>query len=99
MIDYAPSRIVARSLAASFCLSICIVAVSDAVSQVQGPTSDSARQLIRTVIANELRESTEDNSRWAYEVRTDADGKQRSKRVVEMRDGSVERLLTVNGSR
>ncbi|MGA2695646.1 MAG: hypothetical protein ABSE92_06275 [Terriglobales bacterium] len=60
--------------------------------------SDSANQLIRAVIANELRQSAEDPSRWAYEVATtDEDGKQRVKRVVELRDGSVERLLAING--
>ena len=73
------------------------MAGSDAVSQVEALTSDSANQLIRAVIADELRHSVEDNSRGMHEVVTDADGKQRSKRVVEMRDGSVELLLTVNG--
>jgi hypothetical protein len=97
MADYPRSRSVQRSLAAAVLLSLFIVVGSKAVSQVGAQTSDSANQLIRAVIANELRQSAEDNSRWAYEVVTDADGKQRSKRVVEMREGSVELLLTVNG--
>ena len=97
MADYPRSRSVQRSLAAAFFLSLFIVVGSEAVSQVDAQTSDSANQLIRAVIANELRQSAEDNSRWAYEVVTDVDGKQRSKRVVEMREGSVELLLAVNG--
>jgi len=49
------------------------------------------------VVANELRLSEHDPSRWRYDVTKLENGQNQTKRVVEMRDGSLERLIATDG--
>lgn len=74
-----------------------ILGASIAFAQ-KGPSSGvSAGEFVRTVVANELAVSEHDPSRWAYDVTKLENGQNQTKRVVEMRDGSLERLIATNG--
>ena len=57
----------------------------------------SPTDLVRTVVANELKQSEADPSRWMYELTKTENGQNQTKRVVEMRDGSLDRVIATNG--
>ena len=57
----------------------------------------SPNQLVRAVVANELKHSESDPSRWMYELTRAENGQNQTKRVIEMRDGSLDRLIATNG--
>jgi len=57
----------------------------------------SPNALVQTVVANELKQSESDPSRWMYELTQVENGQNQTKQVVEMRDGSLDRLIAVNG--
>ena len=50
----------------------------------------SPNELLRAVIANELR-PTSDADHWMYEVEKEEDGKKQFKEVVQTREGTLER--------
>jgi uncharacterized protein YoaH (UPF0181 family) len=76
---------------------IAILGASLAFAQNVPPQGMSAGDLVRTVVANELRLSERDPSRWRYDVTKLENGENQTKRVVETRDGSLERLIATNG--
>jgi hypothetical protein len=56
----------------------------------------SPNELMRAVISNELK-PTSDADRWMYEVEKEEDGQKQSKKVVQTREGSLERLIATDG--
>jgi hypothetical protein len=50
------------------------------------------------VISAELNSSEEDQSLWMYQVNKQTDGRMQTKEVVETRDGTLERLIAVDGT-
>ena len=86
-----------RSVAAAFGLVLCLFPFTPAMTQVNVHSAFSPDDLLREVISNELKQSDLDRSRWTYEVTTEEGGQQSTKRVVETRDGSLERLIALNG--
>jgi hypothetical protein len=58
----------------------------------------SANDLVRAVIANELRPTDGDQSRWMYEVSKEEDGHRQTKEVVQTRQGALERLVAIDGN-
>lgn len=58
---------------------------------------NSANELAREVIQHEVLAQDEDHSHWRYQQETEKDGKKEVKEVVETKDGSIERLVSVNG--
>jgi hypothetical protein len=74
-----------------------ILGASLALAQNNSTPGISANELVRTVVANELRLSESDPSRWRYDVNKVENGQNQTKRVVEMRNGSLERLIATNG--
>ena len=57
----------------------------------------SANELVRAVVANELKLNNSDHSRWMYEVKKMEGDREQTKEVVQTRDGALERLVAVNG--
>ncbi len=57
----------------------------------------SANELAREVIQHEVQAQEEDHSHWRYHQETKKDGKQEVKEVIETKDGSIERLVSING--
>lgn len=74
-----------------------ILGASLAFAQNAPPSGVSAGDLVRTVVANELKLSEHDPSRWRYDVTKFESGQNQTKRVVEMQKGSLERLIATNG--
>lgn len=68
---------------------------SFAESRVSHPAI-SAHDLVRAVIANELRPQA-DPTHWMYKVDKEQDGEGQTKEVVQTSNGSMEQLLAVNG--
>ncbi len=59
-------------------------------------SSVSANDLARAVIANELKREV-DRSGWIYDVDREESGKRQTKKVVQTPEGSLERLIAVDG--
>jgi len=67
------------------------------LAQTGSTPAMSPNALVQTVVANELKQSESDPSRWMYELTQVENGQNQTKQVVEMRDGSLDRLIAVNG--
>lgn len=79
-------------------LWITIVLGASVVFAQNAPSSGvPAGELVRRVVTNELRVAEHDPSRWRYDITKLENGQNQTKRVVEMRDGSLERLIATNG--
>ncbi len=85
-----------RNIRLAVVLTFPLLSITAIAQSFAGPTS-SVNNLVREVITNELKQSDADRSRWTYDLIADEGGQQRTKKVVEMRDGSIERLVAVNG--
>jgi hypothetical protein len=57
----------------------------------------SANDLVRAVVANELKVQDGNHSRWMYRVDREEQGKKKSKEVVQTRQGSLDRLVAIDG--
>ncbi len=74
-------------------LAIALFAGAASTQQVQ---ETSANDLVRRVVANELRAQDEDHSHWMYRLETKDRGKTEIRGIIETRDGDLSRLLCVN---
>jgi hypothetical protein len=68
-----------------------------AFPQTQSDKSLSAGELVRRVIANELRMQDQDHSRWMYEEESVEAGVKETKEVAGTKGGSVTLLVARNG--
>jgi len=57
----------------------------------------SANDLVRAVVANELKPQVGSHGRWMYRVEREEQGKKKTKEVVQTGLGSLDRLVAVNG--
>jgi hypothetical protein len=57
----------------------------------------SANDLVRAVVANELKAQDEGHGRWMYRVEREQQGKKKAKEVVQTGQGSLDRLVAVDG--
>ena len=57
----------------------------------------SANDLVRTVVANELKAQDENHGRWMYHVDREEQGRKKAKEVVQTGQGSLDRLIAVDG--
>ena len=57
----------------------------------------SANDLVRAVVANELKAQDGSRSRWMYRVDREEQGKKKAKEVVQTGQGSLDRLVAVDG--
>src|ERR1019366_9569966 len=56
-----------------------------------------ANELARRVVVNELKFQDEDHAQWMYRQEKEESGKKQVVRIVETKDGSLSRLLSING--
>jgi hypothetical protein len=68
-----------------------------AFPQAQPDKNPSANDLVRNVIANELRIQEQDHSRWMYEQETVKAGVKETKWVAGTKDGALTLLIARNG--
>ena len=57
----------------------------------------SANDLVRAVVANELKAQGGSHGRWMYRVDKEEQNKQKAKEVVQTGQGSLERLVAIDG--
>ena len=57
----------------------------------------SANELARKVVANELKFQNEDHSHWMYRLEKEESGKKQVLEILETNNGSLSRLLSIDG--
>lgn len=62
---------------------------------VPSASAISPNDLVRAVVANELK--PQDTTRWMYEAYKEENGKKQTQEVVQTREGSLERLVAIDG--
>jgi hypothetical protein len=58
----------------------------------------SAKELIREVIANEIKAEKADHSHWAFQLQTEKAGKSEIDQLVETKDGNLQMPISINGT-
>jgi hypothetical protein len=57
----------------------------------------TAQQVLRAGVDGELKAEAADHSHWMYQVKSQEDGKEKIKIVIESKDGEIDRLESVDG--
>src|SRR5262250_998862 len=57
----------------------------------------SPADLVKAVIANELKPTAGPEIRWKYRLDKQVDGRQETREVFETKSGSIDRLMAVSG--
>jgi hypothetical protein len=76
---------------------LALLLVGSAFSQSSADPAISANDLVRAVVTNELTAQDGNHSRWMYHVDREEQGKKKAKEVVETGQGSLDRLVAVDG--
>ncbi len=58
----------------------------------------SANELVRQVIANEIKAEKADHSHWAFQLQTEKAGRSEIDQVVETKDGNLQMPTSMNGA-
>jgi hypothetical protein len=66
-------------------------------ARAQSTAQLTSADLVKAVIANELKPTDGPEVRWKYRRDKQADGRQETREVVETKSGSIERLISVSG--
>jgi hypothetical protein len=66
-------------------------------AQAAPPGQIPAGEMVRAVIANEIKPQASNEARWMYQLEKEESGTVQTKQVVETKDGSLDRLIAVNG--
>lgn len=74
---------------------LCAQAASD---QAAKDPPASAKELIREVIANEIKAEKADYSHWAFQLQTEKAGKSEIDQLVETKDGNLQMPISINGT-
>jgi hypothetical protein len=72
--------------------------VTLACAQNPAHPKESANELVRSVISEEQSAGKQDQSLWQYRVNKNSEGRMLTKEVIETRDGSLERLIAIDGT-
>jgi hypothetical protein len=85
-----------RQVHSSVAFALAIVLLSVPAHPQSVPSSQvSANDLARQVITNELR-FQDDHTNWMYRLEKEQDGKKQVEEIVETKEGSLSRLLSIN---
>src|SRR2546425_7779767 len=76
---------------------IALLPAATAFSQSAVDRGISANDLARAVVANELKSQDANHSRWMYHVDRDEQGKKKAKEVVQTGQGSLDRMVALDG--
>lgn len=83
------------------CALVALIALSPIAAAFSQSTSAgppvSANDLVRAVVANELKPQDGSHGRWMYRVEREEQGKKKAKEVVQTGQGSLDRLVAVDG--
>jgi hypothetical protein len=78
----------------AFTLAIILLGVTARSQSVQS-SQVSANDLARRVIVNELK-FQDDHTNWMYRLEKEQDGKKQVEEIIETKEGSLSRLLSIN---
>ena len=81
---------------AGVCFFFLLVSAAAFPQSVSTSGQTAANDLVRVVVANELRPTLND-SRWMYHVEREEQGKKTGREVIEAAQGSIDRLTSVDG--
>jgi hypothetical protein len=81
--------------AATVLVSIILLAPPTLSQSDSGSPGVSANDLARRVITNELK-FQDDHANWMYRLEKEQDGKKQTKEIIETKEGSLSRLLSIN---
>jgi hypothetical protein len=81
--------------AATVLVSIILLAPPTLSQSDSGSPGVSANDLARRVITNELK-FQDDHTNWMYRLDKEQDGKKQTKEIIETKEGSLSRLLSIN---
>lgn len=76
-------------------LAVLLLTATAAWTQAQKQLSPT--DLVKAVIANELKPAADTDVRWRYRLEKESDGKRETREVVETKSGSLDRLIAVDG--
>jgi hypothetical protein len=83
------------------CALVALIALSPIGASLSQSVSDgpaiSANDMVRAIVANELKAQDEGYSRWMYRVDREEQNKKKTKEVVQTGQGSLDRLVAVDG--
>jgi hypothetical protein len=80
-----------------------LAAIELAISFLGSPASPQSlrvnpeSELVRWVVANELKAQDEDHSHWMFRLEVEHRGTREVREVIETKDGDLSRLLSING--
>jgi hypothetical protein len=57
----------------------------------------SANELMRKIVANELKSQDEDHDHWMYRLEKEESGRRQAQEILETNNGSLSRLLSIGG--
>jgi hypothetical protein len=91
-------RGVVRRVCSAAAVSVSVILLGSAtLSQSDsGSLGVSANDLARQVITNELK-FQDDHTNWMYRLEKEQDGKKQVEEIIETKEGSLSRLLSING--
>ena len=73
------------------------LSVARALSQSEASPTISANDLARAVVANEIKAQEASHSRWMYRSDREEQGKKKAKEVVQTGQGTLDRLVAIDG--
>src|ERR1700737_2398321 len=65
--------------------------------QLPENTPASANDFVRKIVANEIKDETQDHSHWAFQLQTEKAGRTELYQVVETKDGNLQLPVSING--
>lgn len=71
---------------------------SNLISQSDPEIGMSANELARRVVTNELKFQAEDHGHWMYRLEKQESGRKQVQQILETNNGSLSRLLSIDGS-
>ena len=73
------------------------ILLSGSTASPESARDASANDLVRRIVANELKVQDEDHSHWMYRMEVEDRGKREVREIIETKYGDLSRLLYVNG--
>src|ERR1700681_4952203 len=94
----APGSSLRRTHGSATVLVTIILLGSNALPQSESErVGMSANELARKVITNELKFQYDDHGHWMYRLEKDESGRKRVQEIVETKNGSLSRSLSIDG--
>jgi hypothetical protein len=92
------NAIARTSIVAPFLVFILLCSAAAQDQPGRAPSNDAAKELVRRVVANELKSEQQDHSHWMFRLDTrKPNGQEEVDEVVESKDGDLKRPLLING--